>query len=1410
MRHQIQLSGHVFDPIDEPIEQQRVSLGKAALDMHDAPADAPVYHIVQFADDISVEKRTQVAVRHGFKLDEYVPERAYLARLTPDQGRRVDAEPEVRVTRPLSGRHKISATIGRRRYVSDERRKAGVWFLWVKLAHGSSPSSVDDALKQIGATDIVVLDDRAFHGWLRLRFRVPVETDLLPLAEHPLVRAIGEDDDQVLDNGTTAGTLQSGTPGTTPVWAQGLHGEGQIIGITDSVVDIGHCWFADAAPNTPGPAHRKVVNIRNASADGSGGHGTFVAGIAIGDDMNNPGADANRGNAWAARCTFSNSADVRGGGLASVLSYLNAAALDGAFIHTNSWHDEPTPEYSQVASDVDTFVWNNEDHLVLGSSGNVGEAIGPPGTAKNALCISATLRDPNEMNFGDGNNGPTADTRPRRKPDLFAPGCAITSALNNTACNTGGWPGSPNVCATSWATPAAAAAAALVRQYYTEGWYPTGTKQPHHAFIPSGALMKATLINSAIDMTGIGGYGGNQEGFGLIRLDNVLHFSGDARRTRVWDTRNADGLLDGQQRTHRLDVASNTEQLRVALVWSDPPAAADSTDPYVNDLDLTVTSPDGTQLFRGNNFGAVGTSVAGGVADNANNVELVVIDTPVAGDWAITVTATDVNVGNPGQGYAIVAAADLPAPPETTGTQDTLVVRAKFSDLAFEPSLPNLQSTMVDVADYIAEVSWGEATISPNYRIIELDHPKSYYYHPSRDLLIELTNDVVAKLEALEPNLFVTGPNDIDRLVIVTNDVNFTESVGTTGEWPYELPAGFTRPISVSVHGYAAPVERFTSGILHQFGMVDLFAHEGVVFPRAYVDEWDALGGLFTGVHPLMWQKERAGWVAAAGATTRFIPRPAAGSSYGGMNPIGILNQNSTANGRKAIAIGLSEGATTRAAERAYYWVEARDNTLGDADGSLPDSGVVVYYVNEDVPQGEGPVILLDRSPGTATLADAALKVGDSRSIPGTGITITVQAGTGGNDYNIDVAYTPPVTDYNVRITRGDTINGQFYSYYSPDIWVDSPANGYNLPTNQPAHEDREQPIVGQINKIRARVRNDGPGTAFDFDVKFRVSEPYHTVGGDADFDKFVGIKHIDSLASGASEVASVDWTPDPGDDPHTCVRVDLINLVGTDTNPNDNWAQENLREVTSTSASPFHPVEVPWVLKNPYGRAALFYFRADHVPPGWEVELTPRKIWLGPGEKMTGTATITPPLKARPCIDQRIEITSWTPRGITLIQVGGTSVQVQLRRPTELTLEIEGAQCDEGTHKRFIEYFEKQFAYLGKFEREDRAKWLMRLLKQRREAYLKHYEQGRKRGRCLVAMVSGCMNPHIPFQEIVVTFTSPTGEKIYQTVVTDENGCYEAMHVDVNGGAWIAEVTYRGYKCQSEVSTGPRSACIC
>lgn len=647
----IQLRSMTFDPVERPPQM--------AESLRFEPSERSDWWIVQFQRPLSREERAALGEDFGLNLNDFVPNLAYVERLDSDTLERLRQHPLVRATVAYQPAFKLSPTIGRVEFRSQERLEAPGLLLRAVLFPGVDPGPTAEALRAMdGVTEVEVIelpDMGELAGEMalssRVHFRVPSRDRLSAVARLHDVRWIETVAERDEDNGNTAGTMQSGTPGDEPVWDRGIHGEGQIIGVIDSgPVDIDHCMFEDPVDNTPQPTHRKVLEVRGG---GVSGHATFVAGIALGDDFNNAGTGANRGNAWAARL-------VSGRNSEPMLNALAENRNDGAVIHTNSWHDNTDGAgrpalYNQTAREADLFTWFFEDHLVFGSMGNNGEEQGPPGTAKNAVGINASRRDPNENTVGDGNPGPTADGR--RKPDVVTPGCRIRSAAVNTACTIN----LSNVCATSWATPAAAAAATLIRQYYAEGWYPTGTAQPANARNPTGSLVKATLLNGTLDMTGHAGYPGNTEGWGLVRLDDVLFFPGDIRSLRAWDRRHAaGGLATGEFEAFAIDVATSAEPLKVTLVWADPPGAAGAAVPMVNDLDLTVIAPDGT-TFRGNVF-AGGVSVPGGAPDQLNNVERVVVPAPAIGTWTLRVAAPAVNVGLPGQGFAVVATAAMAAP----------------------------------------------------------------------------------------------------------------------------------------------------------------------------------------------------------------------------------------------------------------------------------------------------------------------------------------------------------------------------------------------------------------------------------------------------------------------------------------------------------------------------------------------------------------------------------------------------------------------------------------------------------------------------------------------------------------------------------------------------------------------------
>jgi hypothetical protein len=251
------------------------------------------------------------------------------------------------------------------------------------------------------------------------------------------------------------------------------------------------------------------------------------------------------------------------------------------------------------------------------------------------------------MNKGGGGVGPTSDGR--RKPDLFAPGTSIVSA-STAAC------GTTSLTGTSMACPAATAAGALIRQYFVDGFYPTGAATPANAFVPTGALVKAVMVNTCQDMTGVAAtVPNNTEGWGRLVLDETLHFSGDLGRMWVADVRRANGLVTGGQRTFTVDVASAVRPLEITMAFTDFAGAVNAAAAAVNNLNLEVTAPNGA-VFLGNAFSG-GFSLAGGAADAINNVERVAVAAPAVGTWTIRVVGAAVPQGP--CGYALCASGDL-------------------------------------------------------------------------------------------------------------------------------------------------------------------------------------------------------------------------------------------------------------------------------------------------------------------------------------------------------------------------------------------------------------------------------------------------------------------------------------------------------------------------------------------------------------------------------------------------------------------------------------------------------------------------------------------------------------------------------------------------------------------------------
>lgn len=190
--------------------------------------------------------------------------------------------------------------------------------------------------------------------------------------------------------------------------------------------------------------------------------------------------------------------------------------------------------------------------------------------------------------------------------------------------------------------PLVAGAAAVVRDFYQKAYGHTA----------SAALVKAALINSAVDLLDENNDGINDNAFpipniheGWGRVDLAGATSG--RHRFVDDTA---GVTTGQPTLSQFSVDTGADSFRVTLVWSDYPSAEYVALNLVNDLDLIVTSPSGV-TYLGNVFDG-GWSQPNGNADRVNNVENVYVKAAEAGTWTVEVRAYNLPFGP--QPFALV------------------------------------------------------------------------------------------------------------------------------------------------------------------------------------------------------------------------------------------------------------------------------------------------------------------------------------------------------------------------------------------------------------------------------------------------------------------------------------------------------------------------------------------------------------------------------------------------------------------------------------------------------------------------------------------------------------------------------------------------------------------------------------
>ncbi|TMW61328.1 hypothetical protein Poli38472_012519 [Pythium oligandrum] len=439
---------------------------------------------------------------------------------------------------------------------------------------------------------------------------------------------------------------------------RGIRGNGIVVGITDSGLYIDHDQFDQVQRDVytkENKEARKVVlynawaNAFDESEEIVCGHGTHVAGLLAGSSYS--GKNPNIGIASDAKiafmdigeqnqvCTGQKNCPVSLATPAEASQLLQSQMEVGARIFSFSW-GTPGSDYSVQARDLDAFIYENPEVLIIVAAGNSGEesttgysTISSPSGAKNVISVGASLNSaesftqtpcPNVFNpysvASFSSAGPTTDGR--MKPDVVAPGMSLISSQSLAPGLTTKTSETCSLQGTSQATPVVTGLAVLLYQWLKEGWWHGGVKDSAYAMetIPA-ALLKALIIHSSdtlqrrlapfpsgpVSCMGIEqaafrlSYPDMYQGYGKPNMSNIADFTSNLSVPTLYflpnSTKDSDPRVAHEKEVKISFTVPHGVDLRATLVWTDPPGSIRATKQLQHDLDLTVQIRNTSKTF---------------------------------------------------------------------------------------------------------------------------------------------------------------------------------------------------------------------------------------------------------------------------------------------------------------------------------------------------------------------------------------------------------------------------------------------------------------------------------------------------------------------------------------------------------------------------------------------------------------------------------------------------------------------------------------------------------------------------------------------------------------------------------------------------------------------------------------------
>ena len=593
----------------------------------------------------------------GVDVLKYIPDDAFIARLTNASPAQVRALKFVRWVGPYRAGNKIHPRLS----LAVQRTSAPQV---VNLL--LSPRATAQELAGVrGLLASVIHESRLRQGVIVRGVLKPAMLDKLagldvvlwiePASHRKLIdevasKLVGGDDGQVA------------TPTVTE--QLGFGGQGVTVCVADTGLDTGNT--STMHPDVRGRVTGFLFYPPLTDGSDGYGHGTHCAGIvagnaATGETDPDSGAwfglgVADQASLFIERIFDANANEVSPAPSDETLT--QDAVRNGAQIGANSWgndvqgeYDTDAAQFDELVRDADSVTPGDQPYILEFSAGNAGpdsQTLDSPATGKNVIATGATENSPNYYAeiyglYDDGADtvadfsscGPCEDGR--IKPDVVAPGTWIASMASSAAPDESAiaWTVIDNyyvyMGGTSMSGPAAAGGAAAFVQYY---------KSTHTNAMPSPALVKAALINSASELDesdgGPGPIPNFQEGWGRVCLTNLI---GSQRNFQFVDQTVL--LTTGQVYHRHAFVGASNQSLKITLAYTDVAGFPGAIPALVNELNLEVTGPDGT-VYLGNQF-VDGESIPNAMTvDSLNNVQAVHLAQPLPGDYFIQVRAVNV------------------------------------------------------------------------------------------------------------------------------------------------------------------------------------------------------------------------------------------------------------------------------------------------------------------------------------------------------------------------------------------------------------------------------------------------------------------------------------------------------------------------------------------------------------------------------------------------------------------------------------------------------------------------------------------------------------------------------------------------------------------------------------------------